>query len=151
MTGAAKYAPNARWTCAEVAQRCSRGWDVPVDTDRIIITTGAIGGLFSALFAVLDAGDEAQIRHPGLPELRKHRGPRRRQTCSLPVACRARFSRQAGADGIVAGLHHRQLEDGRGVRQAAGGNALAGRIAQSRRPVMQPARTRMSAGVAAER
>ena len=67
--GATKYAPNAglRPLREMVAQRCSRGWDVPVDTDRIIITTGAIGGLFSALFAVLDAGDEVLIRTPAGP------------------------------------------------------------------------------------
>ncbi|PWB57504.1 MAG: aminotransferase class I/II [Bradyrhizobiaceae bacterium] len=67
--GATKYAPNAglRPLRESVAQRCGARWGKPVAADRVVITTGAIGGLFSSLFAVLDPGDEVLIPDPGWP------------------------------------------------------------------------------------
>ena len=67
--GATKYAPNAGLPSLRrmVAERCSRRWHAPVDPNRVVMTTGAIGGLFSALFSVLDAGDEVLIPDPGWP------------------------------------------------------------------------------------
>ena len=67
--GATKYAPNAglRSLRESVAARCTRRWGANVDADRIVVTTGAIGGLFSALFCVLDPGDEILIPDPGWP------------------------------------------------------------------------------------
>ena len=35
--------------------------------DQIVITTGAIGALYSALMSVIDAGDEVLIPDPGWP------------------------------------------------------------------------------------
>lgn len=67
--GATKYAPNAGlWSLREsIAARCARRWGTDVDPDRVVVTTGAIGGLFSALFCVLDPGDEVLIPDPGWP------------------------------------------------------------------------------------
>jgi len=67
--GATKYAPNAGLKALRelVAKRCSSRLKKEVAADRIVITTGAIGGLFSSLFAVLDAGDEILIPDPGWP------------------------------------------------------------------------------------
>ena len=67
--GATKYAPNAGLKPLRdlVAQRCSARLKKEIASDRIVITTGAIGGLFSSLFAVLDSGDEILIPDPGWP------------------------------------------------------------------------------------
>ncbi|HWK97423.1 MAG TPA: aminotransferase class I/II-fold pyridoxal phosphate-dependent enzyme [Pseudolabrys sp.] len=67
--GATKYAPNAGLkTLREmVAKRCSSRLKQDIAADRIVITTGAIGGLFSSMFAVLDPGDEVLIPDPGWP------------------------------------------------------------------------------------
>src|ERR687897_279937 len=51
----------------EVADRYARRWSMPVSPDQVVITTGAIGGLFSALLTVLDPGDEVLIPDPGWP------------------------------------------------------------------------------------
>lgn len=67
--GATKYAPNAglRPLRERVARRCADRWSRPVEADQVVITTGAIGGLFSAMFTVLDPGDEVLIPDPGWP------------------------------------------------------------------------------------
>ncbi len=67
--GATKYAPNAGLKRLRelVAKRCAARWDKPVGADRVVITTGAIGGLFSSMFAVLDPGDEVLVPDPGWP------------------------------------------------------------------------------------
>lgn len=66
--GATRYSSNAgRLTLrAAVAERCSRS-GVAVGADRVIITVGAIGALFTALMSVLDPGDEVLIPDPGWP------------------------------------------------------------------------------------
>ena len=51
----------------KVAARFSKRWGVPVSEHRIVITTGAVGGLYSALMSVLDPGDEVLIPDPGWP------------------------------------------------------------------------------------
>jgi aspartate aminotransferase/aminotransferase len=50
-----------------VAARASRRWKTGVSENRIVITTGAVGGLYSALMSVLDPGDEVLIPDPGWP------------------------------------------------------------------------------------
>jgi aspartate/methionine/tyrosine aminotransferase len=50
-----------------VAARVSDRWKTEVPASRIVITTGAVGGLFSALMSVLDPGDEVLIPDPGWP------------------------------------------------------------------------------------
>jgi aspartate/methionine/tyrosine aminotransferase len=50
-----------------VAQRVSGRWGAEVPESRVVITTGAVGGLYSALMSVLDPGDELLIPDPGWP------------------------------------------------------------------------------------
>lgn len=67
--GWTRYSPNAGLPALRqaVAQRMSRRWGAAVVDERVVITTGAIGGLYSALMAVLDPGDEVLIPDPGWP------------------------------------------------------------------------------------
>jgi aspartate/methionine/tyrosine aminotransferase len=67
--GWTKYSPNAGLPALrqQVAARASRGSEQPVVAERVVMTTGAIGGLYSALMAVVDAGDEVLIPDPGWP------------------------------------------------------------------------------------
>ena len=67
--GFTKYSPNAGLPSLRerVAQRVSAAWQQHVAPDRIIVTTGAIGALYSALMSVADAGDEVLISDPGWP------------------------------------------------------------------------------------
>jgi aspartate aminotransferase/aminotransferase len=68
-SGFTKYSPNAGFPSLRerVAKRVSAAWNTSVASDRIVITTGAIGALFSAIMAVTDAGDEVLIPDPGWP------------------------------------------------------------------------------------
>jgi len=67
--GATGYAPNAGLTAlrALVAARYTARWHLQVAIDRVVITTGAIGALHSAILAVVDVGDEVLIPDPGWP------------------------------------------------------------------------------------
>jgi aspartate aminotransferase/aminotransferase len=67
--GWTRYAPNAGLPSlrSRIAARASQRWKTPVSEERIVVTTGAVGGLFSALMAVLDPGDEVLIPDPGWP------------------------------------------------------------------------------------
>jgi aspartate/methionine/tyrosine aminotransferase len=68
--GWTKYAPNAGLPALrqQVAMRASRyGGKQPVVAEQVVITTGAIGALYSALMAVIDGGDEVLIPDPGWP------------------------------------------------------------------------------------
>ena len=66
--GWTKYTSNAGLpTLRErIAARVS-GRGLPVTADRIVVTTGAIGALYSAVMAVVDPGDEVLIPDPGWP------------------------------------------------------------------------------------
>src|SRR5947209_1418929 len=68
-SGFTKYSPNAGLPSLRqrVAQRVSAGWQRSVAAERIVITTGAIGALYSAIMSVTDAGDEVLIPDPGWP------------------------------------------------------------------------------------
>jgi aspartate aminotransferase/aminotransferase len=67
--GFTKYTSNAGLPSLRraVAARASRQYGQEIDPGRIVITTGAIGALFSALMAVVDPGDEVLIPDPGWP------------------------------------------------------------------------------------
>jgi aspartate aminotransferase/aminotransferase len=67
--GWTKYSPNAGLPTLRrrVAERLGRSWRRDVSADRIVITTGAIGALYSALMSVVDPGDEVLIPDPGWP------------------------------------------------------------------------------------
>jgi aspartate/methionine/tyrosine aminotransferase len=67
--GWTKYSPNAGLSALrqQVAARASRSSEQLVVAERVVMTTGAIGGLYSALMAVVDAGDEVLIPDPGWP------------------------------------------------------------------------------------
>jgi aspartate aminotransferase/aminotransferase len=67
--GWTKYSPNAglQTLRQRVAERISRAWQRDASADRIVITTGAIGALHSALMSVIDPGDEILIPDPGWP------------------------------------------------------------------------------------
>lgn len=66
--GATRYSGNAGRPSLRraVATRASRV-GVTVAPERVIITVGAIGALFTALMTVMDAGDEVLIPDPGWP------------------------------------------------------------------------------------
>ena len=67
--GWTRYAPNSGLMPlrASVAARYQQRWGVPVSAEQVVITTGAIGALFSALLTVLDPDDEVLIPDPGWP------------------------------------------------------------------------------------
>ena len=67
--GWTRYAPNAGLPSlrSAIAARISRRWNTSVSQDRVVVTTGAVGGLFSALMSVLDPDDEVLIPDPGWP------------------------------------------------------------------------------------
>ncbi len=68
--GWTKYSPNAGLPRLRelVGRRATRnGPAQPPTADQVVITTGAIGALYSALMAVIDPGDEVLIPDPGWP------------------------------------------------------------------------------------
>jgi aspartate/methionine/tyrosine aminotransferase len=68
--GWTKYSANAGLSTLrqQVATRARRRTgETPVTADQVVMTTGAVGALYSALMAVLDAGDEVLIPDPGWP------------------------------------------------------------------------------------
>jgi aspartate/methionine/tyrosine aminotransferase len=68
--GFTKYSPNAGLPPLrrQIAERVSRHYRAaPPTADQIVVTTGAIGALYSALMAVVDTGDEVLIPDPGWP------------------------------------------------------------------------------------
>jgi aspartate/methionine/tyrosine aminotransferase len=67
--GATKYAPNAGLMPLReaIAARVFTRWSKRIPPERVVVTTGAIGALFTAMFSVLDPGDEVLIPDPGWP------------------------------------------------------------------------------------
>jgi aspartate/methionine/tyrosine aminotransferase len=67
--GWTKYSSNAGLPVLrqEIADHANRSRAHPLTASEIVITTGAIGALFSALMAVVDSGDEVLIPDPGWP------------------------------------------------------------------------------------
>jgi aspartate aminotransferase/aminotransferase len=63
------YTPNAgiRPLREAIAARSSAMWRRPIDPGQVVVTTGAIGALFSASMSILDPGDEVLIPDPGWP------------------------------------------------------------------------------------
>jgi aspartate aminotransferase/aminotransferase len=68
-SGFTRYSPNAGLSSLRerVSKRVSAAWHKSVAAERIIITTGAIGALYSAIMSVTDARDEVLIPDPGWP------------------------------------------------------------------------------------
>ncbi len=67
--GFTKYTPNPGMASlrALIAQHASNRTNTDIAPERVVITTGAVGGLFCGLMAVTDAGDEILIPDPGWP------------------------------------------------------------------------------------
>ena len=67
--GWTKYGPNAGLPTLRklIAGHASARWGVPVASDQVVVTTGAIGALYTAIATVVDAGDEILIPDPGWP------------------------------------------------------------------------------------
>ena len=67
-SGATRYTGNAGRPSlrAAIAARASRS-GIPVAPERVIVTVGAIGALFTALMSLIDPGDEVLIPDPGWP------------------------------------------------------------------------------------
>lgn len=67
--GWTRYSPNAGLPSLreKVAARAAQRWGRPVAAKRVVITTGAVGALYTALMTVLDPGDEVLIPDPGWP------------------------------------------------------------------------------------
>jgi aspartate/methionine/tyrosine aminotransferase len=66
--GATRYTGNAgRPSLRAAIARHMTERGTPVTPDRVIVTVGAIGALFTALMTVVDTGDEVLIPDPGWP------------------------------------------------------------------------------------
>ena len=67
--GFTKYTPNPGLASLrkKIADHVSYRWGALVSADRVVVTTGAVGGLFCALMAVTDVGDEILVPDPGWP------------------------------------------------------------------------------------
>jgi aspartate/methionine/tyrosine aminotransferase len=67
--GATRYTGNAGrpQLRAAIARRASVRSGVEVRSEEVVVTVGAIGGLYLALMAVIDPGDEVLIPDPGWP------------------------------------------------------------------------------------
>ena len=68
-SGWTKYSSNAGLPALrqQVADRANLSRAQPLTANDIVITTGAIGALYSSLMAVIDPGDEVLIPDPGWP------------------------------------------------------------------------------------
>lgn len=68
-SGWTKYSSNAGLPSLRrmVAEHVSRRRARPLGAEDVVITTGAIGALYTALMSVVDAGDEVLIPDPGWP------------------------------------------------------------------------------------
>ncbi|HEY1850980.1 MAG TPA: pyridoxal phosphate-dependent aminotransferase [Candidatus Binataceae bacterium] len=68
-SGWTKYSSNAGLPALrqQVAERANISGAQPLTANDVVITTGAIGALYSSLMAVIDPGDEVLIPDPGWP------------------------------------------------------------------------------------
>ena len=51
----------------EIAKYITESRGVPVPAEQVVVTQGVKGGLFAALFALLESGDEVLVPDPGYP------------------------------------------------------------------------------------
>src|SRR3954468_18720912 len=67
--GWTKYSPNSGLPALRqlIAARSSKRWGLEVASNQVVVTTGAIGALYTAIVTVVDAGDEILIPDPGWP------------------------------------------------------------------------------------
>ena len=68
-SGWTKYSSNAGLASLRelIAQRTSLAWHKDIVARQVVVTTGAIGALFSALMSILDPGDDVLVPDPGWP------------------------------------------------------------------------------------
>jgi aspartate/methionine/tyrosine aminotransferase len=55
---------------ARIARHYKEVWGVPVDADRIVVTTGSSSGFILAFLALFEPGDRVAIANPGYPPYR---------------------------------------------------------------------------------
>lgn len=69
LAGYTKYTPNAGmdFLRKELVNKLHKKNHIEVTMDNIVITSGSVGGLTSAVFALVDAGDEVLLPDPGWP------------------------------------------------------------------------------------
>src|SRR4051812_9464427 len=67
--GWTKYSPNSGLPALrqQIARRTSERWKTEVTPAQVVVTTGAIGALFTAIVTVADRGDEILMPDPGWP------------------------------------------------------------------------------------
>jgi len=67
--GFTKYTPNPGMASLReaIAAHASGRTGTQISAQQVVVTTGAVGGLFCALMSVTDAGDEVLIPDPGWP------------------------------------------------------------------------------------
>ncbi len=67
--GWTKYSANAGLPAlrALIARRMSSRWGTQVASDQVVVTTGAVGAVFTSIATVADAGDEILTPDPGWP------------------------------------------------------------------------------------
>jgi aspartate aminotransferase/aminotransferase len=67
--GWTKYSPNSGLPALRqgIAERTSGRWKTAVTPGQVVVTTGAIGALFTAIVTVVEGGDEILIPDPGWP------------------------------------------------------------------------------------
>ena len=67
--GFTKYTPNPGFPAlrGKIADHVSKRYHTSVTAERVVVTVGAVGGLYAALMAVTDAGDEVLVPDPGWP------------------------------------------------------------------------------------
>jgi len=82
--GFTKYTPNAGLPSLReaIAEKVRRENGLLATVDNVIVTTGGMGGLYSAFTAVLDPGDELLVPDPGYPNY-----------AMIATLCRARVVR----------------------------------------------------------
>lgn len=74
-----------------IAQHYADVFSVNVNSQRIIVTPGASGGLFLVLSALLNAGDQLALADPGYPCNRHFVNLLSAEVCSIPVNADTKF------------------------------------------------------------
>lgn len=67
--GFTKYTPNAGYMSLReaLARKVREQYDLDVTADEVVVTSGAVTGLATAIFATVDPGDEVLVPDPGWP------------------------------------------------------------------------------------
>lgn len=91
--GFTKYTPNAGLLSLReaIAAKVRRENGFPAAPENIIVTTGGMGGLYSAFTAVLNPGDELLVPDPGYPNYAMVAGLCRAQVVRYPLDAETGF------------------------------------------------------------